>query len=400
MSVVYPKITQLSIDSFGLSETLYEPKDKILSYVICDAINLNNPSENLIIAGAFERNIRQYLQMHSSEINEKILKKAIEHAQNYFFKNFLPFENRLKVGAVIVMEHPSLHTPGQKKVFIAGVGDIKVYHLDTSLQLVYYDSEIPKLPENLSFKKRFNYITNAIGAPDIRCSITTTDLTPESSLLISTYGGYNSSNKEKLYSLFSDFENKKAQIHKFISRNKEKDHFRSLSLISFDSPKKEPLSSAEGKLITDDRKQKDKEDKKERFLPMWAIKIGLFALICLLCLEFFNYYISTPKTSNFSSEKIATKNEQENVNLRSLKKPLEFPFLKERAFIVDLKQKYENQNQVIEKLQEIIKEQDMLLRNIQIKNYYHPDTISAKPFRTKEKKKNERVDKESQDIVQ
>lgn len=397
MSVVYPKITQLSIDSFGLSETLYEPKDKILSYVLCDAINLNNPSENLIIAKAFERNIRQYLQMHSSEISEKILKKAIEHAQNYFFKNFLPFENRLKVGAVIIIEHPSLHFPDKKKVFIAGIGDIKVYHLDTSLQLVYYDAEIPKLPDNLSFKKRFNYITNAIGAPDIRCSITTTDITPQSSLLISTYGGYNASNKEKLYTLFSDFENKKPHIHKFIQRNKEKDHFKSLSLISFDQPKNETSNPQETNLCAEEMK---KEEKKERFFPMWAIKIGLFALICLLCLEFFNYYINATKSDHISPGKVTAKVEEENVNLRSLKRPLEFPFLKERAYIVDLKQKYENQNQMIEKLQEIIKEQDILLRNMQIKNYYHPDTISAKPFRTREKKKNEKLEKETPDNAQ
>lgn len=397
MSAVYPTISHLSLDSFGLSETLYEPHEELLFYVLCDAINLTNPSESLKISKIFEKSIRQYILLRRNEMSEKLLRKAMEHAQNYFYKHYLSFENQLKVSVVIIVQLPTSLTGHQnKKILISGVGDLKVYHLDTSLQLIYYDSEIPQLPEALSFKKRFNYITNAIGAPDLRCRVTTSELSLDSSLLVATYGSYQQTNKEKLFSIFSDFENKKNQINKLIQKSKEKDHLKSFSLISFT---KHLLLQPQDPADPPTKEEKNEIEKKERYFPLWAVKIALVALVCLLCLEFFNYYLNITKTSTFAaSSKTAPKEVQTNLHLRSLKKPLEFPFLKERAYIVDLKEKYEKQNDVIEKLQDIISEQDKALRNLQVKSYYHPDTISAKSFRSFKEPVDDEGDTENQNV--
>lgn len=387
MPAFYPTISHLSLDSFGLSETIYEPKEDFLVYVLCDAICITNPSESLKISKIFEKNVREYIHLHRNEIGEKLFKKAIEHAQNYFYKNYLSFENQLKVSLVIIAQEPNVKQgPYAGKILISGVGDIKVYHLDHSLQLIYYDSEIPHLPENLSLKKRFNYITNALGTPDIKCKITSSELNQNSSLLIATYGSYHQTNKEKLFAIFSDFENKKNQVNRLIQRSREKDHLKSFSLITFHH---QTLPENQKKIEATHLKENNKviqDEKKERYFPMWAVKIALVALVCLICLEFFNYYISTMKTSPYGpSLKNTPKEVEANLSLKSIKKPLEFPFLKERAYIIDLKEKYERQSEVIEKLQDIISEQDKALRNLQVKSYYQPDTISAKSFRSEEK---------------
>lgn len=400
MSTLYPVISRLSLDSLGLTETLYEPHDKLFFYVLCDPVNLSNPTASLKISKLFEKCIREYINLNRNDISEKLLKKAIEHAQNYFYKNYISSQNQLKVNVVIILQLPNENPNSvDRNILIAGVGDIKVYHLDTSIQLIYYDPELPQLPEGLSYKKRFNYITNALGAPDIKCRITTSTLNHKSSLLVATYGSYSHTNKEKLFSVFADFENKKPQIHRLIQKSKEKDHLKSYSYISFFKPNLSKNLIVPNSTIREITGDCEIEKKKDRYLPLWAIKIGLVAIVCLLCLEFFNYYLNSSKPPLYSlQKKVTPKQVQTNITLRSLKKPLEFPFLKERAYIVDLKEKYERQSEVVEKLQEIISEQDKALRNLQVRNYYQPDTISAKPFRSKKKISDENFELDNYDL--
>jgi hypothetical protein len=156
-----------------------------------------------------------------------------------------------------------------------------------------------------------------------------------------------------------------------------------------------PLNGSKEPKVTPTKSDLREEENKKRepYIPIWAIKIGLVALVCLLCLEFFNYFLNNTKRTQYPiSRNVTPKEVQTNITLRALKKPLEFPFLKERAYIVDLKEKYERQTDVIEKLQEIISEQDKALRNLQVRNYYQPDTISVKSYRSKKKIPNENLD--------
>ena len=251
------------------------------------------------------------------------------------------------------------------------------------MQLIYYDSEIPQLPENLSLKKRFNYITNAIGVPDMKCSISSSALKRDSSLLVATYGSYHQTNKEKLFSLFSDFEQKKNHIYRLIYRSKEKDHFRFFSFINFKKQPENFLLQGYNSSPDQESYKSSKSKKKEKSFPSWIVKIASVAIISLLCLEFFNYYLNV--SQNASPYSFLLKDEEKsvhtNLNGKSLKKPLELPFLKERAYIIDLKEKYDSQAQVIEKLQIVIKGQEEALRNMQLKTLHKHETISAKSYR-------------------
>lgn len=380
----HPKILQINHDHLGICETFFEPKSNLLFYVLCDAININNPEKNLSISREFEKIIKEYLHLHWTELTEKILKKALDHAQNHFLKNYLSYENQLKIAITIIVEE-SKGTPSEiKNLLIAGAGDIKVFQLDKTLQLLFYDPEIPQLPENLSLKKRFHYITNAIGPPNFKCSITSAQLKPDSSLLISTYGAYSKSNKTKLFSLFSNLEQKKPQVYKLLVKSKDKDHLGIFAHIAF-KPKNLNSYSHETPAKTNFPHSFFLDSKKEKHFPVWALKIASVAIVSLLCLEFFNYYLKLTKTTPYNLfVDDVPKSVQTSIDLKSLKKPLELPFIKERAYIVDLKEKYDQQSKVVEKLQSIVNEQDKALRDLQVKNFYQNDTISAKSYRPKE----------------
>lgn len=381
---LHPKILQINYDQLGVSETFFEPKSNLLFYILCDAINLSNPEKNLYIAREFEKIIKEYIHLHWTELTEKVLKKALEHAQNHFLKHYLAFENQLKIAITIIAEERKNIASETRHLLIAGAGDVKVYQLDRTLQLIFYDPEIPQLPENLSIKKRFHYITNAIGTSNFKGSITTAQLKPDSSLLIATYGAYNKVTKVKLFSLFSNIDQKKSQIYKLLTKSKDKDHMSFFSHISFKS-KMLPYTHDTPVKPSPLHHTLFSESKKEKHFPVWILKIASVAIVSLLCLEFFNYYINLTKTTPYHllvDEE--PKSVQTSIDLKSLKKPLELPFIKERAYIVDLKEKYEQQSQVIEKLQSIVNEQDKALRDLQVKNFFQNDTISAKSYRPKE----------------
>lgn len=380
---LYPKITQLSLNRFGISETFLEQHNNPLLYVFCDAIYLTDPTKNNQIAHEFEKLVKQHIFRHWNELSEKTLKKAVEHAQNHFFKNYTSEESQLKVSLTIIIQDPESIDSDTPKILIAGIGDIKVYHLDSSIQLIYYDPEIPQLPENLSLKKRFHYITNAIGVPDTKCNVSSASIKPNSLLLVASYGSYHQTNKEKLFSLFSDFEQKKNQIFKLISRTKEKDHANFFSYFNFQG-KQKGLGSVDLNTSQQENIQTTPNlKKKEKSFPSWILKIASVAIVSLLCLEFFNYYInvSQPSSSHSFLMNRSAKPIQTSTNLKTLKKPLEFPFLKERAYIVDLKKKFDCQSEVINKLQTIINDQEDALRDMQVKSFYKHETISAKSYR-------------------
>ncbi len=356
MTQLHPKIIHLSLNRYGISETFFEQHNHALFYVFCDAIYLTDPTKNNSIAHEFEKLVKQHIYRHWNELSEKALKRAVEHAQNHFFKNYTSYESQLKVSLTIIIQDPASIGSNVPKILIAGIGDIKVYHLDSSMQLIYYDPEIPQLPENLSLKKRFHYITNAIGVPDTKCSVSSANIKPNSSLLVASYGSYHQTNKEKLFLLFSDFEQKKSQIFKLVSHAKEKDHINFLSFINF-REKQEAVSSIDSRVGHQEKTLAiPSAEKKEKSFPVWILKIASVAIVSLLCLEFFNYYVNVSHASSPYSFLInrSTKQVQTSVNMKAIKKPLEFPFLKERAYIVELKEKFDRQSEIIKKLQTII----------------------------------------------
>lgn len=373
----YPKIVQFHLDRFGISETFFDAHIDATFLVVCDAINLKNPEQNNPIARSFEKIIKQYIYFHWNDISEKTLRKAIEYAQHYFLKNYLTFENQLKISLVIIAFLPD-SSDTTAKLLITGVGDIKIYQLDQSLELFYYDSEISHLPENLSNSKRFHYITNAIGAPELNYDVISIDVDINTKFLIATYGSYHQTSKEKLYTLFADPELKKNHVHKFLTNSfNENDHTKLFSYITLRNAQ-EPKTSSTANLIEQYfALNQGPLYKRNRLLPIWLLKIVLGAVISLLCLECFNYYLHLTKTSvKVPSQKGNFKEIHTIFNVKTLKKPLELPFLKERAYIIDLKEKYDQKVETISKLQQIVNEQDKTLRNLQVKKFYQYDKLS------------------------
>ncbi len=361
MSLFYPKILQMSLDSFGMSETYFEPCTSPLVYILCDAVYLPRPEESVKVAKSFEKVLREYIQQHVHHLNETTLKKAIDHAQSYYLKNYYAFEGQLKLALVIILQLPNGSANElNKNIFITSVGDIKIYKIEDSFKLVYYDPEIPRLPGNLTLKKRFNYITNSIGAIAPKATVIRYEIEPTDTLLIATYGSYHQIEEDKPIGYLPDLETKKIHLTKLLSKSKEKEHYQCFGVISFEN--KAQLTHPPS-LSSEDLQGTDKSLRKELHFPTWAIKIGMAAILCLLCFELFNYYLKISKFSLYPhTSSHLVKEEDITLNLKPLKRSLEFPFLKERAYISELKEKNIDHLQRIENLQKIINEQDKTLR--------------------------------------
>lgn len=375
-----PKIRQLSYDEFGIGETFFELQSKRLIYVCCDALYLKDPSQNVRIAQEFEKVIRNYLLQNLEQPSEKTLRKALERAQNYFFKQHLG-EDQLKVSAIIIIEAPSTNKE-TRTLIIAGLGDLKLFSVQNSSKLFFYDPEIPQLPEDLSLKKRFDYITNAIGLPHSRFTFTQIQLNPEAALFIAAYGVYQKLDSSKITYFFTDFNTKKNQLHKLITKSKEKEHLSFLSCIYFDDLDIEnPYTSTQNRI--QNAPDSKKSTNLEKSFPIWVLKIALVAVLCLMSLEFFNRYtndsleLSLNQRAPSSVSHSRTPNPEQRLN----KEALTLPFLKERANLADLKQKQSQQTKVIHRLESIVKEQDKTLKYLQVQQLERPQTISAKAFK-------------------
>lgn len=353
----------MSLDHFGMGETYFEPCSSSLVYILCDAVYLPRPEESIKVSKSFEKVVREYIQQHAHELNETTLKKAIDHAQSYYSKNYYAFEGQLKLALVIILQLPNGSANElNKNIFIASIGDIKIYKIEESFKLVYYDPEIPRLPENLTLKKRFSYMTNSIGALTPKVTVIRYEIEPTTTLLIATYGSYHQIEEDKPIGNLPDLEAKKIHLSKILSKSKEKEHFQCFGIISFEN--KTPLTHVSS-LSSENIQEDDKSLRKELHFPTWAIKIGMAAILCLLCFELFNYYLKISKFSLYPHTTLhLIKEKDTTLNLKPLKRSLEFPFLKERAYISELKEKNIGHLQKIENLQKIINEQDKTLREL------------------------------------
>ncbi len=378
MNIIHPKITQLSLSQFGLDETHLEPNDEPFSIVICDVISISTEIDARKVGLDFEKNIKEYLEMHHNDLSVKLLKRSVERAQNYFFKQYLKYEGLLKISLLILLKTPKLTASSSPdKVLVTSMGDIKFFSLDSSIQLAYYDAKSPQLPDNLSTKKRFSYLNNAIGCKDLNFNYSEIPVEPRTSLLMATYGSYQQTPQDKLYALFSDYENKRHLVGKLMTKSKGKSDLRSFLLIDFQK-KAHPDFSSPLALSSSKLPHHELSSKKVRLFPVWAIKIACVAVVCLLSLEFFNHYLNSQRDTTERNLGVGRPKEiHTQFTLKSIKKPLEFPFLKERAYIVDLKDRYKRQLELIDKLQQIINEQDKTLCELQVKEFYQQEAVTS-----------------------
>lgn len=364
------KIFHLYQDRFGLSETYQDIQEEALSCVLCDALYLPKPEESPQIAREFERVIKKYLSSQNHGYDEKILKKCIEHAQTHFFKKYPEDQHLLKITALIFVRPPP-NNDTESLCYILGIGDFKLFKVDKPPSLLFYDSETSKLPLDLSLKKRFHYLTNAIGQPYLKNSVLSVPADKLSSLVIMSYGTYNTLPEEKWLQYLSDFENKKHSIIRAISRSKEKEHFKQLFYISSFKETENLRGISEKPLDEKLSKIPYLPIKKSLHFFQWAYKIAIVVILGLCILELTHSYpshINQPSNS-LDLLKSPIREPDMQLHLRSFKKPFRFPFIKERAFLVDLKEKYDRQVVIIDALNDRIQEQDKALRDLQIKRY-------------------------------
>lgn len=365
-----PKIFHLSYDDFGLSEVYHEFQREPLFYILCDALYLPKPELNGKIAKNFERVIKKYILLRKNEFSEKLLIKAVAHAQKYFLKNYTSIQGQLKVCATIVIQEPFHQSkPNKRTLYVAGLGDIKLFSIASSPKLMFYDPEISLFSDHLSLKKRFQYITNSIGTPNYKLKITKIDADESVNFALSTYGIYNEMGIDRLFSSSTTFESKKNQVHKLFSKFKDHEHcchyvhFSLKSEASLKEPYRAlPISK------NDVEAESTKSCAKSTTVTIFkALAIGM-VMFCLFQLG--NHYSLSPQNNaEHTSFKSPHKEPEMQLNLKSLKQPFKFPFLKERAFVIDLKNRCEKQVYIIEKLNQKIREQNKALRDLQMKNF-------------------------------
>ncbi len=382
-----PKIFHLCQDRFGLNESYQEFHKDPLFCVLCDVLYLSKPEESGRIAKDFEKVIKKYLLAQRHNFTEKTLKQALDHAQKHFLRKYPEESKVLKVTALVIVEPPKQQEDASSFFYVIGVGDFKLFQVDKPSSLLFYDPETPKLSSDLSLKKRFQYLTHAIGQPNLKGSVIRIQADQVNSLLLMSYGAYNALSEEKWIHLASDFANKKNQIIRTLSKAPEKEHLKHLLFVSFDSKEaqkkgeKKKSSSKENNRISPYFKLK----KITHFFE-WVFKVSVVVILGLCILELTQNYPTLTSLSAHSPDLLRNplREPDMQLNIRSLKKPVKIPFIKERAFIVDLKQKYDRQSLIIDKLNEKIVSQDRALRDLQIKTYYHTpsypfkqETISA-----------------------
>lgn len=382
-----PKIFHLSQDNFGLNETYQEFNQDPLFCVFCDALYLTKPEESPKIAKEFERIIKKYLSIHRHNFSEKTLKKALEEAQKHYSKQYDQKEHQLKIAVVIFFEPPKSGEGGSERYFyIAGLGDFKLFEVDKSSPLLFYDSETPKLPIDLSLKKRFQYVTNALGHTHFKGSILKLKANDLGPLLLMSYGTYNSLSEEKWIQWAADFTNKKNHLIRSLSKIKDKDHQKQLVYLSFkiEESRKQPEQPF---LTKKNLSIEATTSKRVYYLLQWSFKIIFIFIIGISILELTHNYplLSSWNQNHHEFFRGPIKEPEIHLNLRSLKTPIRFPFLKERAYFIDMKRRYEKQSLLIEKLHDQIQEQDQALRDLQLKTYHsaplfkpHPAPVDSK----------------------
>ena|GEM_PF-3566790 len=377
-----PKIFHLCQDRSGLNETYQEFQNDPLFCVLCDVLYLPKPEEGSRIAKDFEKIIKKYLLAQRHNFTEKTLKQALDHAQKYFFRKYAEESKVLKITTLIIVEPPKQQEDPSSFFYVIGIGDFKLFQVDKPSSLLFYDPETPKLPANLSLKKRFQFITHAIGQPYIKGSIIRIQADQVNSLLLMSYGTYNALSEEKWIHLASDFANKKNQIIRTLSKATDKEHLKHLLYISFDSKETQKEEHKKKHSLKENHRSNPYlKFKKITHFFEWVFKVSVVVILGLCILELTQNYPTLTSFNVHSSDQLRNplREPDMKLNIRSLKKPIKIPFIKERAFIVDLKEKYERQTLIIDKLNEKIISQDRALRDLQIKTYYHTPFYTFKP---------------------
>ena len=365
-----PNIIELYADEYGLNETYQEIHKAPLTFTFCDAIYLSNPKKNREIASEFEKIIKKYLILHRNDFNEKILIRAIDHAQNYFFLKYASRQKQLKISALIMIQPPHLFgQPICNNLFILAVGDIKAYHInETKPELISYDPETPLLPSDLTPLQRFQYITNAIGNPNLKKKVFKIDNIKTTQLAILTYGYYHRTPTHKFLEYILDFENKKNLLIKSITDSHDRDHSTYLSFILLKNHTQQHTLKRKPQSNLYSNRNKEVSQKKHRFFHSYFYKSALIICSFILIVELYHHH----SFSIFKSNPNFQKNHYElelDLNRPAPKKVFQFPYLKERKTLMNLKEKNFKQNQLIEKLNRRLREQSQVLRDFQIKLY-------------------------------
>ncbi len=367
--MIFPKVFDLSMSENGINETFQDYRRAPFFRIFCDALFLTNPQEGSDIAKEFERVIKKFLYIHQNHLDERLLKKTIDHAQKYFFQNYAAYKKNLKISVLILARIP-LSPGGSDPLYVAGVGDMKLFSLSNTSELLFYDSENPKIPSDLTLQKRFRYLNNALGLQELK--IPTFSLIPKenTNLLLAPYGGYRQWPEEKSIDPTIDLASKKKQLIKMLKKTGKSDHFRHLTFVSFvrnSEPRECPSPSSNrlsGKSILF-------QVHKKKIFPSGnrLLKISVILTLCILGFEAYRHIRSSPPSAILLPENPLSEPRMQ-LPPESLKYSFLFPFFKERAYVVDLKEKYERQTLIIDKLNQTLREQDKTLRDLQVKSYY------------------------------
>lgn len=375
------KIFHIYQDRQNLCETLLELQNEPLFCILCDVLYLPDPDQNARISKEFERTIRKYLWFQKQFLTEKTLSKALEQAQKYFIKNYEGQSKNLKISALILIEEPKKKATDSRSCLVCGVGDFKLFKVDKPSSLLFYDIETPQLPLNLSLKKRFNYLSNVIGSTNLQSSVQRLNLSQTKALLVISYGTYNLIPEEKWLQYATDFENKKNLIFRSLFRSKDKDHLKHYMYISLDCPYQSKQHS------TQNTPSLTLTSPKSRLSPVltgliWSSKIIAVLILGLCILELTQHKSSLKQFAFYERLKNPLKEPEMSLNFRSMKRPMRFPLVRERAYLIDLKEKNDRQTLVIEKLHNKVREQDKALRDLQVKHF--TSQLTPIPFPDKE----------------
>ncbi|MCH9633683.1 MAG: hypothetical protein S4CHLAM7_04150 [Chlamydiae bacterium] len=366
-----PKIFHLCQNRLGLTETYQEFNREPLLCVLCDALHLSKPEENASISKDFEKIIKKHLLIQRHNFTEKSLKKTLDHAQKHLNTKYAQEAHLLKVSVLILIEAPNSEEEDEKKFYICGVGDFKVLEINNPSSVLFYDSETPSLPLELSLKKRFHYLTNVIGQSTMKASTHKFSSKQIPDFLILSYGSYSSIGEDKWEQIVSEFETKKNNLIRLVSKSNEKEHSNLLVYISLQDHEIKNKKSAIETKLNKPPSTSYFNFKKAFYSLKWTLKVLVVLIlgICIFELTQKTSMLSSFNNSTYDSVKSSVREPQKSLNLTSFNSPSKFSFIKERAYIVDLKEKYDRQTLTIEKLNMRIRDQEKLLRDQQIKTY-------------------------------
>lgn len=375
------KVFHLLQEAEGISETHQEFHQSSIFCILCDALYLPKPEKNKEIAKEFERVIKKYLWTQKPHLHEKTLIKALEEAQKHFLKNYAKAHKELKLSALMIIQSPPLDQKTHPFLYIVGLGDFKLFQIDKPGGLIFYDPETPKLPLNLSLKKRFHCLTNAIGQSHARASIQKVSLDSPKSFLLLSYGTYSLIPEDKWLHYTTDFENRKSQLLRSFSKDKERDHVKHLLYLTVQQDTQEEEDNSQS-LPQSFLPKPEAKLKKAVHLFNWTFKILILVILGLCILEFTQNASAHSQRSKDTLTRYLHKEPVMRLSLKnSNEKLFKLPLVRERAFVMDLKSKYDRQTLVIEKLNARIREQDKALRDLQIKKFKSlPPSQNEEPF--------------------